>query len=207
MESILSFDLSVFEWITESLRNAVLDVIMTAYTHLGEGGIIWIVLGAVLLIPKKTRKAGVAVLMSVAVMKIFNNLLLKNPIARPRPFNLLTDWEGIKEYPELAARWAKGYIYPGLVEYPTSWSFPSGHTAAAFSAATGLTLATKKISIGIPVFIAASLMGFTRIYLHVHYCTDVIGGAVAGIVYGIAGYLVTVVLYKFINERFRKNAK
>lgn len=207
MESILNFDLAVFEWITESLRNAVLDTVMTAYTHLGEGGIIWIVLGAVLLIPKKTRKAGIAVLMSIAVMKIFNNLLLKNPIARPRPFNLLTDWEGIKEFPELAARWAKGYVYPELVGYPSSWSFPSGHTAAAFAAATGLTLATKKMSVGIPMFVAAALMGFTRVYLHVHYCTDVIGGAVAGIVYGVAGYFIAVLLYKFISEKLSKNAK
>lgn len=206
MESILSFDLAVFEWITASLRNAFMDTVMTAYTHLGEGGIIWIVLGAILIIPKKTRRAGLAVLISVLVMKIFNNLVLKEPIARPRPFNLLTDWEGIKELPGLAARWAKGYVYPNLVEYPTSWSFPSGHTAAAFSAATGLTLATKKAGVGIPVFIAAALMGFTRVYLHVHYCTDVIGGAVAGVVYGIAGYFIAVAVYKFIAKKFPKIA-
>lgn len=204
METILNFDLAVFEWITETLRNTVTDSVMTAYTHLGEGGIIWIVLGVILLIPKKTRKAGFAVLSSVLVMKVFNNLVLKEPVARPRPFNLLADWEGIKEFPELAARWAEGYIYPGLVDYPTSWSFPSGHTAAAFAAATGLTFATKKAGVGIPVFIAAAVMGFTRVYLHVHYCTDVIGGALAGFVYGIAGYFIAVAVYNFLAKKFPK---
>lgn len=204
MESILNFDLAVFEWVRETLWNPVTDTVMTAYTHLGEGGIIWIILGAILLIPKKTRKAGIAVLASVIVMKVFNNLVLKDPIARPRPFNLLTGWEGIKEFPELAARWAEEYIYPNLVDYPSSWSFPSGHTAAAFAAATGLTLATRKASVGIPVFIAAALMGFTRLYLHVHYCTDVIGGALAGIIYGIAGYFIAVGVCRVL-KKFQKN--
>lgn len=206
MEAILNFDLAVFEWVRETLWNPVMDTIMTVYTHLGEGGIVWIVLGVVLLIPKKTRKAGIAVLASVLVMKLFNNLVLKDPIARPRPFNLLTDWEGIKELPELAARWAEGYVWPALVGYPSSWSFPSGHTAAAFAAATGLTLAVKKAKVGIPVFLAAAIMGFTRIYLHVHYCTDVIGGALAGVIYGIVGYFIAVGIYKLLVKKFPKLA-
>lgn len=206
MEAILNFDLAVFEWIRETLWNPVLDTLVTAYTVLGEGGAIWIALGVILLLPKKTRKAGLAVLTAILVMKIFNNLVLKDPIARPRPFNLLSDWDGIKEFPELAKRWAEGYVYPNLVERPSSWSFPSGHTAAAFAAATGLTLASKKIGVSITAFAAAALMGFTRLYVHVHYCTDVIGGALAGVIYGIAGYFIAVAIYNLLAKKFPKFA-
>lgn len=202
MESILNFDLSVFVFFREHLWNSVADSLVTFYTQLGEGGIIWIILGAVLLIPKKTRKAGLAVLFSILVMKLFNNLLLKDPIARPRPFNLLSDWEGIKNFPELAKNWAQGYVYPDLVDKPSSWSFPSGHTAAAFAAATGLTLSTKSFKVGIPVFFAAALMGFTRIYVHVHYCTDVLGGFAVGIIYGIIGFFIARAIFKLIVGKF-----
>lgn len=205
MEALLNFDLSVFEWIRESLWCPAADTAVTVFTHLGEGGIIWIILGVILLVPKKTRKAGIAVLASVLVMKVFNNII-KELVERPRPFNLLADWDGIKAFPELAARWAEGYVYPNLVPYPESLSFPSGHTAAAFSAATGLTMAVKKAKAGIPIFLAAAVMGFTRIYLHVHYCTDVIGGALLGIVYGIAGYFIATGIYSLLIKKFPKIA-
>lgn len=206
METILNFDLAVFEFFREHIWNSVMDTLMVFYTGLGEGGIIWILLGLILLIPKKTRKAGISVLASLLVMEVINNLVLKELIARPRPFNLLTDWEGIKSMPDLAARWAEGYVFPELVSRPSSWSFPSGHTSSAFAAVMGMTMGTKKAKFAIPGFIAAALMGFSRIYVHVHYCTDVLGGALVGIIYGIIGYFIAVAVYKFLAEKFPKIA-
>lgn len=226
MEAILNFDLAVFEWVRETLWNPVMDTIMTVYTHLGEGGIIWIVIGLALLITKKYRKAGIAILCSLLFMGIVNNEIIKPIIARPRPFlmfaadwstvdwpsalpvNLLEKWEAVKNsLPELAARWNEVYIFPEhLVDYPGSWSFPSGHTSSAFAVAMGLSMAAKKVKVTVPAFIAAALMGFTRIYLHVHYCTDVLAGALAGVIYGIIGYYIAVAVYKLLVKKFPKLA-
>ncbi len=223
MEAILNFDLAVFEFVRETFWNPVMDTVMTVYTHLGEAGIIWILLGIVLLISKKYRKAGIAVLASLLVMEIINNEVLKTFIARPRPFmqfadwtnadwprslpvNLLDKWEEVKNIGDLSERWAEGYVWPALVDYPSSWSFPSGHTSSAFAAVMGMSLGTKKAKFIVPGFIAAALMGFTRIYVHVHYATDVIGGALVGIIYGIIGYFIAVAVYKLIVKKFPKFA-
>lgn len=227
MEAILNFDLSVFEFVRANLWGPVMDTIMTVYTHLGEGGILWIVLGIIFLIPKKTRKGGIAILCSLIFMGIVNNEIIKPIIARPRPFlmfnpdwttvdwpsafsvNLLEKWEAIRDsLPDLAARWntvteTTGYSFPThLVDYPGSWSFPSGHTSSAFAVAMGLTMAVKnKVKVGVPIFLAAALMGFTRIYLHVHYCTDVLAGALAGVLYGFIGYLIANFLYNKFHDK------
>ena len=143
---------------------------------------------------KKYRKGGLAVIVALLVMLLCNDLFLKEFFARPRPFNLF------ETNPEKYAFWGESYIYPGLVGEPTSFSFPSGHTASAFAAAIALLWHNRKI--GVPLTIFSALMGFSRIYVEVHYCTDVIGGAVVGIIYAAIGVLLAKALYPVIEKIF-----
>ena len=190
-DSLLGFDLAVFEWV-QGIQNHLLTAIMTTITTLGDEGIIFIVLGLVLLFTKKYRKAGVSILVALVVMLLLNNIVLKELIARPRPFNL---------DPETYAWWHEVYKYPNFnIHQPSSYSFPSGHTSSAFAAAIALLCHDRKL--GIPTTIFAAIMGFSRIYVEVHYCTDVIGGAIVGIIYALLGVLIAKILYPYIDKAF-----
>ena len=194
-DSFLNFDLSVFQWI-QSIQNEFFDALMVGITTLGNGGAVFIALGLVFLFTKKHRKAGLAVIVALLVMLLCNDLFLKEFFARPRPFNLLeTD-------PERYAFWAKGYIYPELISKPTSFSFPSGHTASAFAAAIALLWHNRKF--GIPITIFAALMGFSRIYVEVHYCTDVIAGVVSGTICAFVAVLIVKYLFPVVDKGFDK---
>ena len=222
-DSFLSFDLGVFEWI-QTIQNSILTTIMVVITTLGDEGIIFIAAGLVLFITKKYRKIGLAMLVSLVVMLVLNNLVLKELLSRVRPFyifdleGLLADKqafidkgrldkfemmvESIKaltaKYPEMAAEWVAKYEYPNFVEKLTSFSFPSGHTSSAFAACAAILFLNKKI--GIPAMIFAAIMGFSRIYVEVHYCTDVIGGAIVGIIYAVIGVLLAKALYPVVEK-------
>lgn len=184
-DSFLEFDLSAFQWI-QSIQNGFLDALMVGVTTLGNAGAIFIVIGLTLLFTKKYRKAGLAVIVALLVMLLCNDLFLKELFARPRPFNLF------ESNPEKYAVWGTEYVYPELVHKPTSFSFPSGHTASAFAAAVALLWHSRKW--GIPTIIFAAVMGFSRIYVQVHYCTDVIGGIITGTICG----LIAVLIVRFI---------
>ena len=202
-DSLLGFDLAVFEWV-QSIQSHFLTAIMTTVTTLGDEGIIFIVLGLVLLCTKKYRKAGVSILVALVVMLVLNNLVLKELIARPRPFNL---------DPETYAWWHEVYKYPYFnIHQPSSYSFPSGHTSSAFAAAIALLCHDRKL--GIPTTVFAALMGFSRIYVEVHYCTDVIGGAIVGIIYARLGVLIAKFLFPIVDKvltaifaKFKKKEK
>ena len=153
------FDFEILFFIQKYLRNDILDVIVPFYTSLGEDGIIWITVGVILLIPKKTRKCGIMVLCALLVMLVVNNIVLKNLIARSRPC-----WT----YPEKV----------DLVEIPKSYSFPSGHTVSAF--AVSLVILSQHKKLGIVTVIMAALMAFTRLYVFVHFPTDIFGGMLVG---------------------------
>ncbi len=194
-DSFLNFDLSVFQWI-QSIQNELFDALMVGITTLGNGGAVFIALGLVLLFTKKYRKAGLGVLVALLVMLLCNDLFLKEFFARPRPFNLFeTD-------PEKYAFWAKGYIYPELISKPTSYSFPSGHTASAFAAAIALLWHNRKL--GIPVTIFSALMGFSRIYVEVHYCTDVIAGVVSGVICAFVAVAIVKYLFPVVDKGLDK---
>lgn len=182
-----SFDFSVFSWIQENIWCGFLDKLMPIITVLGEGGWFWIVLAVVLLISKKYRKAGVSMAFALITMLILNDLILKNLFARPRPFN----------YEPFAALYENFTL---LVSKPSSFSFPSGHTSSSFAAAAAV-LFNKKYKLGIPALILAVLIGFSRNYLMVHYPTDVLFGALMGIVYAAIG---TFLFAKFIYPLFEK---
>lgn len=194
-DSFLSFDLSVFEWI-QGIQNEFLSTIMVFITTLGNAGAIFIVLALVLLFTKKYRKAGLAVAVALIVMLLCNDLFLKEFFARPRPFNLFdTD-------PEKYAEWGTRYIFPELVHKPSSYSFPSGHTSSAFAAAIALLWHNRKF--GIPVTIFAALMGFSRIYVEVHYCTDVIAGVISGTICALIAVLIVKFLFPVVDKGINK---
>ncbi len=182
---IVNVDVAIYQFV-DSIMGPVLNEIMTFITHLGDTpGIIWWVIGVILLIPRKTRKLGILLIGGLAVASLINNVALKNVIQRPRPYNLdPTVWEnaGYK------------YVWPDLIHKSSSWSFPSGHTSTSIGAAFAMLLGCFKnkkfLAIGIPTLILSFLIGFSRIYVHVHYPTDVIAGAVVGIVGGFLAYLL-----------------
>ena len=229
LEAILNFDLSIFTFFQTYLMNPVLAFIMKVITTLGDDGIFFIILGLVMIFFKKTRKAGVVVLGSLLVMTLLNNELLKPIIERPRPYNLTRlpeaaaeaaaagkdfDWVGlfgkidwtIDRFPGLAEKWNAGYAFPEVVERmkPTSLSFPSGHTSSAFTFAMALTMVLKKKGPAIASFIFAFLMGISRIYVGVHYPTDVIMGAFVGILYAVIGYVIFSKLYDVVYPKIEK---
>lgn len=194
-DSFLQFDLSVFQWI-QSIQNDFLDALMVGITTLGNAGAVFIVLGLVLLFTKKYRKAGLSVLVALIVMLICNDLFLKEFFARPRPFNLF------ETNPEKYAFWGEVYVYPELVGKPSSFSFPSGHTASAFAAAIAFLWHDRKW--GIPTTVFAALMGFSRIYVQVHYCTDVLCGVFTGAICALIAVLIVKYLFPIVDRGLNK---
>ncbi len=194
-DSFLQFDLSVFQWI-QGIQNEFLNALMVGITTLGNGGAVFIVLGLVLLFTGKYRKAGFSIIVALLVMLICNDLFLKELFARPRPFNLF------ETNPEKYGFWAADYIYPELIGKPSSFSFPSGHTSSAFAAAFALLWHNRKW--GIPTTLFAALMGFSRIYVQVHYCTDVIFGVLTGAICALIALLIVKFLFPVVDKGLNK---
>ena len=192
LDWIYNFDLSVFNAVFQ-LHSPVLNFIMKMITQLGEDGLFWIILAVVLCLFRKTRKFGVFLAGALLIEVLFNELVLKSIFERPRPFNYLP-WQesGL-------------YVYPDIIQKPTSFSFPSGHTASSFAAAMVLFCASKKW--GTPALILAALIGFSRVYCGVHYCTDVLAGMVVGIVVGVIAYFLINALFKLLKEKKPKITK
>lgn len=161
---------------------------------LGDGGIFLIILSALLILFKPTRRCGTAMLLALAVGALFTNLFLKVVIARPRPYI-----DESKVFHEI-------WLVMGQ-HMESDKSFPSGHTTAAFSAMTALFLVGNKRWSWLGMIFAV-LMGISRIYLMVHYPSDVLGGIAVGLVAGSIGAVIAVSLprayYRF--EIFRKKA-
>ncbi len=200
---IVNFDVAVYQFV-DSIMNPVLDFIFTLITHLGDTpGIIWWVLAVILFIPKKTRKLAIVLIAGLAIASAINNLALKNIIERPRPYNI---------DPSVWTNAGYEYIWPGLIDKSSSWSFPSGHTSSSIGAGFALLLACckdKKLALGIPAFILSLLIGFSRIYVHVHYPSDVVAGAVVGLLGGLVAYVIYAKLlvpkvFPFINKKLKK---
>ena len=159
------FDLPILDWILTNIRSPLGDKIMPLITALGDAGIFWIALTALLLCFPKYRKAGIAMGASLLMGLLICNLTLKPLVARIRPYDYQLEHFGTTIYL--------------LVSAPHDYSFPSGHTAASFEAATALFLYNRKL--GIPALILAGLIAFSRLYLYVHYPTDVLFSIALGI--------------------------
>ena len=172
-ELAFSFDFPILDWIQANIANGFLDVFMPIITAFGNGGIFWMACAAILLIFPKTRKTGLAMGIALALGLIVCNFILKPVIDRPRPFKVLADM---------------GVIINLLIKEPGPHSFPSGHTIASFEASVALLLGNKKL--GIPAFILAILIAFSRLYLYVHYPTDVIASVILGTLFAFIGHFV-----------------
>lgn len=162
-------------WINEHLHgNAIVNNIVKIITMLGDGGLIWIILGVCLLLFRKTRKSGLVMLISLAIGFIFNDFVLKVIIERPRPFAVNAD---ILEFLR-----SVGY------DLPSGYSFPSGHAYSSFNCAVILMLFNRKN--GYYALPLAFLIAISRIFMCVHYPTDVLAGAILGTITALIVYMV-----------------
>ena len=148
MSWITGIDVSILLFIQEHVRMDVMNPFWKGITALANAGLFWIILGIILLIPKKTRKVGWMALLSLALGALITNVTLKNLVARIRPYDLVNT------------------IVP-LIARPTDYSFPSGHTCASFASAA-----------------IYYRIAFSRMYVGVHYPTDVLGGILIGLASG-----------------------
>ena len=153
----------------QNIRTSVGDAAMCFVTMLGDAGMIWILLTVILLTIPKTRKSGAVLLAALCADLILCNGILKNLFARIRPYDINTQVQL-------------------LIARPVDFSFPSGHTAASFTAVVALYLSREK-KLWKPALMLACLIAFSRLYLYVHYPTDILGGILVGIAAGYIGYM------------------
>ena len=157
----------------------------------GNKGIIFIIMGLILLFFKNTRKSGTCVLLSMIFGLLITNILLKGTIARIRPFNAS---ELYREF----------WTFVGQVHVGET-SFPSGHTTSAMAAMLALCLTRGKKYIPICI-IEVALMGISRNHLMVHYPSDILGGVLAGAISAIFGFLLTNAIFKLLESKKHNKA-
>ncbi len=179
-------EIQILHWF-ESLHNPILNPIMYAITTLGDKGIFWLLMAflCMFLLPKKYRKVGFTMFIALCLSVLFCNVLMKNIWHRPRcfwldgqPFVISDEFENLYN------------IFAGIDDY----SFPSGHTSASFAAALAIFMWRKKE--GIFAIVLAALIGISRLYLTVHYPSDVLVSLILGSIYGIAAYYIAKWLFK-----------
>ncbi|MGN0393835.1 MAG: phosphatase PAP2 family protein, partial [Coprococcus sp.] len=178
MDTLYELDCNVLLWIQEHLRCDFLTPVMKCITILGNAGIIWIAITIIMIIIPKYRKAGVASAIALILNLLVINIVIKNMVARIRPYEVIPGLEL-------------------LIEKQSDWSFPSGHTSASFATACSILLAGHR-NIGIAALAFAVVMGFTRLYLGVHYPSDVLAGALLGFLFAVIADIVVkkIIAYK-----------
>ncbi|MFA9422124.1 MAG: phosphatase PAP2 family protein [Sedimentibacter sp.] len=157
--AIQQIDESILNFIQTGIHFFILDKIMLAFSWIGNGGAVWIVTAILLMISKKNRTTGIIVIFALVLCVIAGNVILKPLVSRMRPCFF---------HPEVKL----------LLPCPTDFSFPSGHTMSSFAAATVILVLNKKM--GKWALITASLIAYSRLYLYVHYPSDIVGGIILG---------------------------
>lgn len=167
MSYLFSLDKALLELFSQGIKNGFFDVLMPFVSSINNQGDIWIALAILLMINKNTkiRRLGITVLIALAFGAILGEQILKNLIARTRPIS-------------------EEFNFNFIVNLPKSYSFPSGHTTSSFAAFGAFLFSEARYKYW--VLLLASLIGFSRIYLHVHYPSDIIGGIVLGLLCGWA---------------------
>lgn len=155
--------MGILLWIQENLKNEYLDSFFKLITFLTDKGLIWVIIGLVLLAYKPTRKLALIYILALAFNFMIVNIFLKPMVQRIRPFDIMTV--------EL------------IIKSPRDFSFPSGHSSAAFSASTVIFLINKKW--GCFFLLASVIIAFSRLYLFVHYPSDVFIGVLLGVLSAI----------------------
>lgn len=174
LEAVTTWDASVITAIYENVHSAFLTMFFRIVTLLGEGGIFWIAVAVILLFFKKTRRSGICIGASLFIGVIVGNGIIKNVVARPRPYDAIAGIESV-------------------VSHLSDYSFPSGHSLCCFEAATALAMNRTKWAI--PAYVGAVLVAVSRLFLFVHYPTDVICGALLGVLFGVLGSLAAGAIY------------
>ena len=167
----VSFDLPILEWIQAHLQCGFLDKAMPIITLFGDAGIFWIAVAVLLGVFPKTRKTGISMIVALVLGLLVCNITLKPLVARIRPYDFQ-----MREF---------GKTISLLIEAQHDYSFPSGHTIASFEAAGVIVLNNKKW--GIAALVLACLIAFSRLYLYVHYPTDVLVSIVLGFALALMG--------------------
>lgn len=171
MDALGRIEGSILLWIQEVLRNGVTDPILSVYTKLGDSGLLWIALCLLLLLHPKTRRAGLTGALALLFSLLFTNIIIKRLVERTRPWLILSE------------------LIPLVTERDPN-SFPSGHTSAAFAAATAFFHTLPRRWMGITALVLAAVMGLSRLYVGVHFPSDVICGALVGFLCGeLAWYI------------------
>ena len=161
----MNFEIQILDWIQDVFRCPFLDTVMPLITALANGGVFWILLALALTMHKKTRPLGIAVILAMVLEAVCCNLILKPLVARTRPFE-------INRTVEL------------LIAKPLDYSFPSGHTGCSFAVTSALYFCRSRG--WAPACVLSILIAFSRLYLYVHFPTDVLAGLLIGLASGWA---------------------
>ena len=164
IKTVQNIDWSILRYIQENFRNTFMDNAMRFITKIGDVGAVWIAIAIIFLFIKNRRDTGVKIAIGLIIVSILGNLVFKNLFARPRPFISDKDIEL-------------------LINEPFGFSFPSGHSFSSFVAATIIFLDDRKM--GYLAMIMAVLIALSRIYLYVHFPSDILAGMLLGILLGV----------------------
>ncbi len=181
MEQINTFESSFLVELYQKVGNPILDKIFTAISFLGNSGCFFILLALVLVIFKKTRKMGILMAVAMIFDLLIVNICIKPIVQRIRPY----EWNAA--------------LVPVLSKLPTDFSFPSGHSAVAFAATGSIRRTDSRVYIAMLAISVA--IAFSRLYVGVHYPTDVLAGVVIGSACGALSRLVVGKAEKFRKEK------
>ncbi len=183
-DALNNFELGLLDAI-QNLRCGFLDAVLPVITAFADHGLGWIAVAVLLLIFKRTRKTGLMAGMALIIGLVLVNMIMKPLFGRIRPYDVNEAMRALL-----------------LVAPLDDGSFPSGHTLASFEVATVLMIRDKRF--GIPALVLAVLIAFSRLYLYVHYPTDVLCAIVLGIVFGILGVIIVDKVWNAIERKIKE---